>query len=222
MKRKRLLCAVVALILLFSAQPTAAALTSNQRSTVIKANTRLPIIRIAVPGKASVYINPLKFPVSIGDGESTEQIISSPAALANYSEVPMEVDVTVTGEVKTGSTMTLSSTPTGGSGTDKSAFVYFEIQQTGPEYMDYPEDVEWDSEYDAEKHLVITPGVPATKQNILTLAARTLDGEIAEGGYAPFRLSGDAVKEPTNAWNNKDGLNVSVAFTFTPLSYPDS
>lgn len=222
MKRKRLLCAAMALILLFSVQPTAAALTSNQRSTVITVKTRLPVIRVAVPGKASVYINPLQFPVSIGDGESTEQIISTPAALANYSEVPMAVDVTVAGEVKAGSTMTVSPTPTGGAGTDKRAFFYFEMQQAGPECAEAPERVEWDSGYDAAKHLVIVPGTPATKQNILTLSARTLDGELAEGGYAPFRLTGDAVKNPTNPWNSKDGINVTVAFTFTPLSYPVS
>ena len=53
----------------------------------------------------------------------------------------------------------------------------------------------------------------------MTLPARTLDGEVAEGGYAPFRLTGDAVKNPTDAWNTRDGINVMVAFTFTPLSY---
>ena len=218
MKRKGLLCAVLALVLLFSAQPAAMA-AGNMRSTIIRANCRLPIIRVTVPTRASVYFNPLRFPVSIGDGETDEQIISTPASIANESEVPLEVDVTVTGAVKTGSTMTLASAPTGGTGTEKSAFVYFEMKQADSEY---PEDVAWDPAYDASKHIAIVPGTSITRQSMLTLPARTLDGEVAEGGYAPFRLSGDAVKNPTNAWNIRDGIYVTVAFTFTPLSYPVS
>lgn len=112
--------------------------------------------------------------------------------------------------------MTLVSAPTGGAGTDKSAFVYFEIKQTDSEY---PEDVQWDDSYDAENHMVIMDGVPITRQRIMTLPAKTLDGEVAEGGYAQFRLTGDAVQTPTTPWNSRDGINVVVAFTFTPLSY---
>ncbi|MCI8538584.1 MAG: hypothetical protein HFF18_07990 [Oscillospiraceae bacterium] len=215
MKRKGLLCAILALVLLFSAQPAAVA-AGNVRSTIIRTTCRLPVIKVTVPTSASVYINPLRFPVSIGDEEADEQIISTPAAIANMSEVPVAVDVTVAGAVKTGSTMTLASAPTGGSGTEKSAFVYFEIKQADSEY---PEDVQWDPSYDAAEHIAVISGVPITRQNIMTLPARTLDGEVAEGGYAPFRLTGDAVKKPTNAWNSRDGINVSVAFTFTPLSY---
>lgn len=215
MKRKKLLCAILALVALFSAQPAAMA-TGNVRSTIIRTTCRLPVIRVTVPTSASVYINPLRFPVSIGDGESDEQIISTPAAIANMSEVPVEVNVRVAGAVKTGSTMTLASAPTGGVGTEKSAFIYFEIKQSNSEY---PEDVQWDSSYDEAKHIAIIAGEPVTRQNIMTLPARTLDGEVAEGGYAPFRLTGDAVKKPTTAWNSMDGVNVTVAFTFTPLSY---
>lgn len=215
MKRRKLLCAVLALVLLFSAQPTAVA-AGNQRSTNIIARCRLPIIRVTVPTRASVYINPLRIPVYIGDEEADDQIISTPASIANESEVPVEVDVTVTGAVKAGSAMTLSSTPTRGVGKEKSAFVYFEIKQANSEY---PEDVQWDPAYDASKHVAVIPGVSSMKQKILTLPAKTLDGEVAEGGYAPFRLSGDAVKEPEVAWNSRDGIDVTIAFTFTPLSY---
>lgn len=211
MKRKRLLCAVMALVLLFSAQPAAlAANAANQRSTNITAGCRLPVIRVIVPSRATVYINPLSMPIFIGSEESNAQIISTPACIANMSEVPVDMDVTVTGGVKPGSDMTLSSTPTMGLGTDKSAFVYFEMQQADTEDLD---DVKWDPAYDASKHIVVIEGVPGTKTSIMTLAARTLDGEVAEGGYAPFRLTGDAVKKPTTPWNSKDGINVMVAFT---------
>lgn len=219
MKRKRLLCAVLALVLLFSVQPAAAALLSNQRSTNITTRLRMPKIRVTVTNYASVYINPLKMPVYIDSEATTDQIISTPACAVNFSEVPLEVDLTVSGSVKEGSDMTLATSPTNGIGTEKQAFVYFEIQQASTAY---PEEVKWDSAFDASKHIVITNGGTTTKNKIFTLAPVTMDGEVGEGGSAPFRLTGDAVTKPTNVWNGKDGINVTVAFTFTPLSYPVS
>lgn len=216
MKRKQLLCAVLALVLLFSIQAPAAALLSNQRSTTITTKMRMPVIRVSVTNYASVYINPLKMPVYIDSEATTDQIISTPVCAVNYSEVPLEVDLTISGSVKEGSDMTLASSPTNGSGTEKSAFVYFEIQQASTAD---PEEVKWDSAFDASKHIVISNGGTTTKKSVFTLAPRTVDGEVGEGGSAPFRLTGDAVKKPANAWNSRDGINVAVAFTFTPLSY---
>lgn len=216
MKRKRLFCAVLALMLLVSVQPPAAALLSNQRATNITTRLRMPKIRVTVTNYASVYINPLNLRVYIDSESSTDQIISTPACAVNFSEVPLEVDLTVSGSIKEGSDMTLASTPTNGEGTDKRAFVYFEIQQANTAD---PEQVTWDSSFDAGKHIVITNGGTTTKNKIFTLAPMTADGDVGEGGSAPFRLSGDAVKKPTTAWNSRDGINVTVAFTFTPLSY---
>lgn len=215
--RKGLLCVILTLILLFSAQPAAAAETGNHRSTTITADCRLPNIHVTVPTSGTVYLNPLKLPVSIGDIEvDDEQIISTPACIANMSDAPLQVDVTVTGAVKTDSTMSLAVSPTKGKGTSKSAFVYFEIQASDSED---PDDVEWASAYDKSKHVAVIEGVPITKKDIVRLSAKTLDDEVADGGYAPFRLSGDAVETPDEAWTKKDGIIVTVAFTFTPLPY---
>lgn len=213
--RKRLFCAVLALIMLFSAQSEAAA--SLQQSTVIDATCRLPVIRVSIPTSGSVYLNPFELPVSI-DGRSEErQIVSSLGQIANESDVALDVDVTVTGAVTSGSTMSLADSPTGGVGSIKSAFVYFEIHQT--DGLDY-DLVDWDAEFDAVKHIVVTDGVPTTKRGIMTLPAMTKDGEVAPGGYALFRLSGDAVKYPEDdAWTSADGIVVTVAFTFTPVPY---
>lgn len=216
MKRKRLFCVVLALVLLFSAKPAAAANRENQRSITITASCRRPIVRVAVTNYASVYINPLNLPVYIDGEAETDQIISTPACAVNYGDVPLAVDISVTGVVKDGSDMTLSPAPTNGAGTTKSAFVYFEIKQDN---VEDPEYVKWDDAFDPSKHIVISNGGTTTKQNIFTLNPMTLDGDVAEGGCAPFRLAGDAVKEPTNAWNSKDGINVAVSFTFTPVAY---
>lgn len=217
MKRKGLLCAILVLILLFSAQPATASNAGNMKNTVISiTKCRMPIVRVLVPTTGRVYINPLKFPIYIGDSTNNEQIVSTPLCLANMSDAPVKVDVTVTGTVKADSAMSLATHPTGGTGTNKAAFVYFEIQQGNSDDMDK---VEWDSAYDASKHLMLVNGVPVTKKDITTLPAMTLDGDIAEGGYAPFRLAGDVVTAPTEEWTNKDGIDVIVAFTFTPLPY---
>ena len=216
MMRKRLLCAALALVLLFSAQPAAAA-APNMRFTEITADCRLPVIQVTVPTYASVYINPLELPVDVGSGRKDRgQILCTPACIANESEVPLAVDLTVTASVKPESTMTLALSPTGGEGAEKRAFIYFEIQQSN---TDNDRRVGWDPEYDASKHIVIQDGMSVRKQDVMTLPPMTPKGNVADGGYAPFRLTGDAVREPTDEWTEADGINVTVAFTFTPLSY---
>lgn len=223
MKRKRLLCAVMALVLLFSANPAALASNAgNSRSTVISVSkVRLPVIQVLIPTTGKVYVNPFKIPITIGsnDEESDDQIVSLPSSIVNNSEVPVDVDITVLGSVKEGSDMHLVTSPTRGSGTAKNAFVYFEVQQADTEDLD---DVTWDPAYDSSKHVVVVEGVVQNYPRTLTLPPRTLEGEIAPGGYAPFRLTGDAVKTPTVPWTNKDGINVIITYSFTPLSYPAS
>lgn len=218
MKRKRLLCVVLALALLLSAQSAAAAAqTGNIRSMVITANTRLPTIDVTVPGSAWIFLNPYKVPVLIDEGETNDQIICAPCYIMSQSDVPLDVDVKVTGAVYPDSDMTLAAFSTRGSGSSrKSAFVYFEIQSadllTGG--------VEWDDAFDANKHIVITDSAAgAAKKNVLTLSATTVYGELTDGCFAAFRLTGDAVAVPSTPWTVEDGLNVEIAFTFTPVPY---
>lgn len=220
MNQKRLFCAVLALVLLLSVQPaTAAAGTGNIRSTTITAKCRIPVIKVTVPATGSVYLNPYKLTVSI-DGEGRyDQIICTPCVIANESDIPLQVDVKVTGAINPGSDMELATKSTSDStSTRKMAFIYFEIQSTDTRN---PRDVYWDDVYDKSKHIVISTAEEGkSKKNVLTLAAKTPDGKMAEeGGYAAFRLTGDAIEEPQSAWNAKDGISVTVAFTFTPVSY---
>ena len=141
MRQRRLLCAVLALVLLLSAQPTAAALTPPYSQSVeIKGDALVPIISVTVPTSAEVYINPLELPVDIGTGRRDYgQILSTPACIANESEVAMQVDLTLTASLKEESTMRLVTSPTGGSGTEKQAFIYFEIVQSDTDRVRYVE-----------------------------------------------------------------------------------
>ncbi len=217
MKRKALLCVLLALILLCSTRP-AAALLSNERGIVIEGTSRLPVIDVVVPASVNILINPFEMPVSIGDGVYTDQIICSPAYIFSRSDIPLKVDVSITASVYPDSDMTLATAPTYGSGTSKRAFVYFEMQTSD---WEYPELVQWDPAYNSAKHIAVADGVTKTKQNILTLRPIT-EGEYGlppKNAYAWFRLAGDAARDPTSEWNNKDGIRVTVAFTFTPQSY---
>ena len=216
MKRKVLSSALAVLILLCFTQPAAALLLPNQRGTTITAIARLPVISVSVPASADVLINPLQFPVEIDSGSTRDQIICSDAVMSSYSDVPLSVGVQVTGAVKEGSDMTLATAPTNKTGTAKEAFVYFEIVQSN--YEEVRRSL-WAESYDPAKHVPVSNGTPQTKADMLRLEPLNKYGEVAKGGYAQFRLAGDAVRTPTNEWNESDGIDVMIAFTFKPISY---
>lgn len=216
MKRKVLSSALAVLILLCCSTRPAAALLSNQRATVIEAMARLPVISVSVPTSADVLINPFQLPVEI-DGESNwEQIICSDAVMSSSSDIPLSVSVRVTGSVKAGSDLILADSPTNKTGTEKKAFVYFEIVKSD---WDEVRRSLWAEAYDPAKHVRVVSGTPQTGTDMLTLEPLNKYGEIARGGYAQFRLAGDAVQKPTSAWNENDGIDVMISFTFKPISY---
>lgn len=218
MMRKRLLCVVLTLAMLFSVQSAAAA-TGNTRSTVIAATltSKTPTIKVTVPSTGEVLLNPYSLPVTINSKSTRQQIVSTPCVIANESDVPLQVDVTVTGQINEGSDMSLVTSSTKNStSTSKRAFIYFEIQ---PADTDNFSKVTWDSAYKSTKrnHIAVTK-TGRTKTNTVVLASATLDGDIAEkGGYAAFRLTGDAIVSPKKPWTEDDGLTVEIAFTFIPL-----
>lgn len=214
MRRRRLLCAVLALLV--SARPAAAA---NSFGVTITADTRVPIIDVSVPDSADVLINPYEMPVDIGTGRKDYgQIISTPSCVTNYSDTAIQVDLSVTAHVREGSTMTLAASPTGGGGTQKRAFIYLEFQQTDTGRF---QDVQWDGAYSAGNpaHIVLRDGVTVFRTNLMKLPPATPKGKVSPGGYAPFRLTGDAAASPTDEWTTDDGIDVRLAFTFIPLPY---
>lgn len=217
MKRKALLCVLLALTLVAAIPQPAAALLSNERSTVIEGITRLPVISVVVPASVDIMINPYEMPVSIGDGVYTEQIICNPAYIASYSDIPLRVDVTLTGNVYEGSDMRLVSSPTNGTGTQKNAFVYFEMVRSSELFWG---SVPWESGFaNKPNQILVTQGGSSAKQGVTVLPVLGEWGMIPENGYAWFRLAGDAARNPESPWTVQDGINVAVTFTFTPISY---
>lgn len=207
MKRRILCCVFIALLVLSVPFPALAGGQQNV-TTEITASCNLPEIMVTVPATGAVYINPYEIPVEIDGASLTEQIVSTPAAIENQSEVPLSVTVTLTGKVDAGSDMRLVTSSTkGGGGTRKYAFIYFEMQ-----VVSNPNQVTWDSEFDEEKHIVVRDGEGRPWKNMVTIAQADQPDH-----FCAFRLTGDCVPEPRDPWTENDRLDVSIAFSFEPL-----
>lgn len=205
MKKQLLLCAILALLL----SGTASA-SGDRYKTAVDTECNLPEISVTVPATAEVFINPYRIPVTIESDETTAQIVSTPAAIENKSEVPISVTATVTAAIKEDSNMRLSSLTTQDPEipmVSKTAFVYFEMQASSSASQ-----VDWDSEYDMENHVVLRAGTSRVKRNIVTIAQADKPKH-----FGAFRLTGDCVAVPRVPWTEADGIDVTIAFTFTAL-----
>lgn len=207
MKKLCLFCVVLALIL--SATAPAYAAGDDGSQTVITALCELPEISVVVPATAEVFINPYELPVTIGSTESTAQIVSTPVCIENRSRVPLQVSVAAIAEEREGSdSLLLTGTPTGGTGTIKRAFVYFEIQASSTAT---PTQSIWDTEFDSNKHLTVR-NFSLPERKMVTLSS--VNGN---SRFGTFRLTGDCTKSPREPWTEKDGINVKITFSFKPL-----
>ncbi len=204
MKKRLALCLIAALLLL---PPVPARASSG--NTVITAEPYLPDIKIevVVPASGNVYINPNRLPIEVDASIENKQIISDSLAIENLSDVPLSVSVEVTGTIKSGSDLRLASESTVGEDTTaKRAFMFFEIQSASD-----PSAVTWSNVYREDKHILIREST-RTGKNIIILGAADQAKR-----YGVFRVNGDCVQNPRDAWTEKDGVNVEVAFTFSPL-----
>lgn len=212
---KKRVFALLAACLVFISIVTQASAASVTRRVRITALVKLPVISIVVPSTGVVYLNPRSLPVKLQGKVDSSTIVNVPWAIENRSEVPLQVNASVTGTVKSTSDMSLSSASVANStSTAKRAFMYLSCKRADP--GDDVNDLSWPA-FDPVKNIVVSTST-RSKNNILTLAAGNEDGTTAAGGVGVFRLSGDVTPNPREAWNpNKDLVNVSVAFTFVPL-----
>lgn len=205
MKKQLLLCLILALL-----SGTAFA-SGDQRSTAVDARCDLPEISVVVPATAEVFINPYRIPITIESTEVSAQIVSTPACIENKSEVPISVTATLTCALKEGSDMRLYSSTTQDPEmpiTTKGAFIYFEMQ-AAPD-IDL---VVWDPEYDMEKHQIVRLGTSRPRKDMVVIAQADQPDH-----FGAFRLTGDCVAVPRFPWTEADGIEVEIAFTFTPLT----
>lgn len=216
----RFLTMAAALALILSVVPLTGGAAGRNTTTVLTAGYTEPEVTVIVPTTGAVFINPYENPVHIGTEDESGQILSIPSSIANLSRMPLQVDVTVSGKVLDGSDMTLSSSTTKGTGsTSKKAFMYFEMKNVSASLGEDPESVRWGSTYNEETGIIVSATTQRTRKNMVTLAAADRYGDVTSKGSAAFHVGGDAVKNPKNEWNERDGVQITVSFTFKPLPY---
>lgn len=208
MKKRLSLCLVLVLLLVLIA-PAYAVSIQGGSSTVITAEPYLPDIEIevVVPTAGNIYINPDRLPVKVDGNVVNKQVVSDTFSIENLSEVPLSVSVEVTGEIKSGSDMGLATQSVAKLVTPlKKAFIYFEIKAVSD-----TSSVTWASAYSPSKHVIIRE-TTIPKKNVLILGS----GD-QEKRFGVFRLAGDCVQKPKSPWTSEDGVEVEIAFTFSPL-----
>ena len=114
MKRKCLLCAILALLLLLPPRTLAVAsglfseaeleLTGEMAlPDASEMLTSQPVISVRVPNSGWVVVNPYGLEVERDGVVSSEQIVSPVLTMENQSEVPVRVDARAVGQVSAGS-----------------------------------------------------------------------------------------------------------------------
>lgn len=208
MKKKLSLCLIFVLLLSLTA-PAYAVSVRGGSTTLITAKPYLPdiTIEVVVPTSGNVYINPNRLPVKIDGNIVNKQVVSDSFHIENLSEVPLKVSVEVEGKIKRGSDMgLLTRSAATVTTTAKRAFIFFEIQA-----VTNPSSVTWASAYNANKHVIVRDGSTA-KKNIIILGSAD-----QEKRFGAFHLAGDCIQNPREAWTEKDGVEVEIVFTFSPL-----
>lgn len=237
MKFKKLACTTLAGLMAVSMTVPAFAATISDIGGLsdigldISGSTEVPTISVTVPTTGSVITNPYKLSVDVsaandGSDLTTDQIISATQFIESESNVPLNLSVTATGEIPTESKAVFSTASVANNAklTNKSLFLYLQLKAATAS-LDASGNVETAAPdfqaFDAKTDIVIG-AKQVTKPNILTLDAARKEqsggADVTVPAVAGFRLAGDAVTTPTEAWTNKDIVNVKLAFTFTPTA----
>jgi hypothetical protein len=215
--KKKLAVLLSAVLVVCSVLPMSAAAAGNKSTLKITGTCSIPkvTIDVVVPTSEKVYINPSKVSVKLGGSISDAQIVTETGYVENRSEVPVSVSASVSATLKSGSTMKFATASTKDStSTAKQAFVFFQMQPVDVDHTD-ANSVSWDTEYDADKHILVTTSTQK-KTDFLTLAKYDPDNDTTER-FGAFLLSGDCVTAPKTAWTTKDGFTANIAFTFKAL-----
>lgn len=154
-------------------------------------------------------VNPYKMEVTPSGGTATtDQIISAPQFIKNESNVDINIDATVTGEIPQGSEAVFATNTVANTVTTKSVFLYFEIA-TATSTSTAPT---WAAAYDAKSAAMIPVATKATtKKDVIKMGKKDTNPT-----YAGFHLAGNAATNPTKAWKSDDKVNVKIAFTIRP------
>lgn len=167
-----------------------------------------PTIKLIVPTASGIIINPYGMEAVKGTTAVTDQIISEIQTIANESDVPIKVDVTVVAQPGSGSAAVIAS-GTQAAKTTKSVCLIYEAVKGSAAPSTISAHVAVNKSADASVQL--TSASAGVKASTVTLDKKD--------GTAPnyyFYVTGDAAKAPSIAWTAADTIDISYAFTFTP------
>lgn len=206
---KKVLSLVLALAMVLALAVPAFAAAAN--TTDFTGTTEAPTISVTVPAAGTFIVNPYKMTVQDAAGaDTTDQVVAATQYVTNTSDVPLTVDVTVTGTVEGTAAFATASTQGSRAPTTNSVFLYAEFGIATKN--DGTADPTWADAYSTTAtNQVLVGARAATKKAVAKLAAT--DGSTAN--YLAYKLAGDAASAPTVAWTAADKAKVSVAFTFT-------
>jgi hypothetical protein len=187
-------------------------------------------INVTVPTKGTLYINPYALPVQNYEGDDvttkiSAQIVSSPLAITNESDVNLDINMTASATVA--GNLALAAAPVADIKTEtkNSAFIYVSIEGTKltgdadtvdadaiAEAYATAAEAGWTA-YDAENvpaNVLALSAKGGSKTGMGTLAAATLtdDGDFKqyeEGSVAFVVLTGNCAQAPKTAWATTDG-----------------
>lgn len=212
MKKILSLALALALVLTLTVPAFAGSTTTTPtNATEFTGSTEAPTVSVTVPASATFVVNPYKMSVQNAAGDDvTDQVVAATQYVTNLSDVPLTVDVTVTGTTEGNAAFATSSTQGSRAPTTNSVFLYAEFGAATAN--DGSADPTWGTAYSTTATNQVLVGARATsKKGVAKLAAT--DGSAAN--YLAYKLAGDAASAPTTAWTDADKVKVSVAFTFT-------
>lgn len=169
------------------------------------------VIRVSVPNTGRIIVNPYGLETSLGQENSTEQIISPTLPITNYSNTAVSVSACAVGRASP-EVRFVDAPPTLESQV-KEVFLYLEFQSS----PDGSANVAWENAFrDAPNQLAVTASETA-KDDVLTLDA---GNEMPT--YGMFRLFGSTSAPLENMWTTQDQVDLTVSFTFHALGTPET
>lgn len=209
-------------------------------STVIDGSYEEPTIEVTLPQTGEALINPYGMPVELNPDATAPssvvgaQIVTKPLAIVNNSAVDLKVSATVTATAK--GDLRLATSKPSSSDTTKSAYVYMQMTNSTLDFNNASTDATaiagmglddvaeavaaWEQKaYTSATDLLLSSTAPVTKNDMLVLKASDTTqtpSEAQVGSVGLYRLAGQVVASPRDAWAEADGFTATVAFSFRP------
>lgn len=174
----------------------------------------VPTIKVELSNTSKkIAINPYGLTVSVagipvGDDLQKEQLVNKVESITNDSEVALSVNATVSAVVK--GKAKLATAPVQSAEKANSIFAYLQI--------DVGDDIVAATEFDAKNtNQAVFAAKESSKKEMVTLK----DKNQTTGKKASFKIRGNVAANPTQIWEDEDGVDFKIVFDFEPRVLSD-